>query len=150
MDISGEERINAARDVVWQALNDAEILKQCIPGCQKLEWISQQQLDAEIKVRIGVASITLKGRITLSNIDAPCSYTIAGEGVGGVAGFAKGSADVTLSEDGGVTILHYDAGGDAGGKIAQLGSRLVRNAAAKVAEKFFANFNAVVSATANV
>ncbi|MBB4567525.1 SRPBCC family protein [Rhizobium leucaenae] len=149
MDMTGEERIAAPRDVVWAALNDPDILKQCIPGCQSLEKISPTELTATVKLKIGPVSASFNGEVTLSNINAPESYTIFGEGKGGIAGFAKGGADVTLKEDGGDTILHYEAKAQVGGKIAQLGSRLVDSSAKKLAQQFFADFTAALNGQAS-
>lgn len=148
MDLTGEERIMAPRDIVWAALNDPEILKQCIPGCQTLEMKNPNELAATVKLRIGPVSATFNGDVTLSNIRAPESYTIAGEGKGGIAGFAKGGADVVLKEDGSETILQYDVKAQVGGKIAQLGARLIDSTSKKLAQQFFADFNAAVSAKA--
>ncbi|MDL2404656.1 carbon monoxide dehydrogenase subunit G [Rhizobium calliandrae] len=148
MDMTGEERIAAPRDVVWAALNDPEILKQCIPGCQSLEKISPTELTATVKLKIGPVSASFNGEVTLSNINAPESYTISGEGKGGIAGFAKGGADVTLEEEGGETILRYEAKALVGGKIAQLGSRLVDSSAKKLAQQFFAGFTAALNGQA--
>ncbi len=148
MDLTGEERITAPRDVVWAALNDPEVLKQCIPGCQSLDMKSPTELAATVKLKIGPVSATFNGEVTLSNINAPESYTISGEGKGGIAGFAKGGADVTLKEDGGETILQYQASAQVGGKIAQLGARLIDSTSQKLAHQFFSDFNAAVSAKA--
>jgi carbon monoxide dehydrogenase subunit G len=148
MDLTGEERITAPRDVVWAALNDPEVLKQCIPGCQNLELKSPTELAATVKIKIGPVSATFNGEVTLSNIDAPASYTISGEGKGGIAGFAKGGADVTLKEDGDETILQYRANAQVGGKIAQLGARLIDSTSQKLAQQFFSDFNAAVSSKA--
>ncbi len=145
MDMTGEERIAAPRDAVWAALNDPEILKRCIPGCQSLEQISPTELTATVKLKIGPVSATFNGDVTLSNIKAPESYTIFGEGKGGIAGFAKGGADVVLREDGNETILQYEAKAQVGGKIAQLGSRLVDSSAKKLAQQFFADFTAAIN-----
>ncbi len=145
MDMSGEERIAAPRDVVWAALNDPDILRQCIPGCQSLEMTSPTELSASVKLKIGPVSASFSGNVTLSNINAPESYTITGEGKGGIAGFAKGGADVVLKEDGAETILSYEAKAEIGGKLAQLGSRLVGSSAKKLAQQFFADFSAVVT-----
>jgi len=145
MDMTGEERITAPRDAVWAALNDPEILKRCIPGCQSLEMKSPSELAASVKIKIGPVSATFNGEVTLSNINAPESYTISGEGKGGIAGFAKGGADVVLEEDGAETVLHYNAKAQVGGKIAQLGARLVDSTSQKLAQQFFADFNAAVS-----
>ena len=148
MDMQGEERISANRETVWAALNDPDILRQCIPGCQSLELKSPTELSASVKLKIGPVSASFAGDVILSNINAPVSYTISGEGKGGIAGFAKGGADVTLTEDGDDTVLVYDAKAEIGGKLAQLGSRLVGSSAKKLAQQFFADFNAAVSGKA--
>jgi hypothetical protein len=149
MDMTGEERIAAPRDVVWAALNDPDILRQCIPGCQSLERASPTELTATVKVKIGPVSASFNGAVTLSNINEPESYTISGEGKGGIAGFAKGGADVALREDGAETILRYEAKAQVGGKIAQLGSRLVDSSAKKLAQQFFADFSAAINGKAD-
>ncbi len=148
MDISGEERIAAPRNVVWAALNDPEILKQCIPSFQSLERRSPSELSATVRIRIGPFSTVFAGEIVLSNIHAPDSYTISGEGKGGIAGFAKGSADVTLVEDGPETLLRYEAKAEIGGRLAQLGSKLIGSTSRRLARQFFADFNTVVSGKA--
>ncbi|MCA1405577.1 carbon monoxide dehydrogenase subunit G [Ensifer sp. IC3342] len=148
MDMTGEERIVARRDAVWQYLNDPEILRRCIPGCQSLEMKSPTELTAVVKVKIGPVSATFNGNVVLSNLNAPQSYTISGEGKGGIAGFAKGGADVTLVEEGDETVLRYDVKAEVGGKIAQLGSRLIDSTAKKLAQQFFADFNVAVSGAA--
>jgi len=145
VEMNGEERIAAPRQIVWEALNDPEILRACIPGCQELERISDTELSAVVKVKIGPVSATFKGDVTLENINAPQSYTITGEGKGGIAGFAKGGADVQLTEDGAETVLSYVVNAQVGGKIAQLGSRLIDSSSKKLAGQFFARFNEVVS-----
>jgi carbon monoxide dehydrogenase subunit G len=146
MDVDGEERIAAPREVVWRALNDPEILRQCIPGCQSLEKTSPTELVTTVRIKIGPVGASFSGEITLSNIHAPESYTISGEGKGGIAGFGKGAADVVLIEDGDETILRYVAKAQVGGKLAQLGSRLIDSASRKLAQQFFADFNAAVAA----
>jgi carbon monoxide dehydrogenase subunit G len=143
--MTGEERIAAPRDVVWAALNDPEIIKQCIPRCESFERISPTQFVAVFKVRVGPLSASFNGEVTLSNVNGPESYTISGEGKGGIAGFAKGGADVVLTTDDGETVLQYEARGEIGGRIAQLGSRLIASSAKKLAQQFFSDFNAVVS-----
>lgn len=145
MDMSGEERIAAKREVVWAALNDPEILRACIPGCQNLEMSSPTEMSATVKIKIGPVSATFNGEVTLSELNPPESYKISGEGKGGIAGFAKGGADVSLAEDGDETILSYKVDAQIGGKLAQLGSRLVDSTAKKLATQFFADFNAKVS-----
>jgi len=149
MDMTGEERIAAPRDAVWAALNNPDILKQCIPGCQSLDWVSPTELTATVKLKIGPVSASFNGEVKLSNINAPESYTISGEGKGGIAGFAKGGADVVLKEDGDETILQYEAKAQVGGKIAQLGSRLVDSSAKKLAQQFFSDFTAAINGQAN-
>ncbi|MBO9192832.1 carbon monoxide dehydrogenase subunit G [Rhizobium sp. 16-449-1b] len=148
MDFVGQERITAPRDAVWAGLNDPDILKGCIPGCQSLEFTGPNELVATIRVKIGMVPLTFTGEIRVSNIDAPQSYTLSAEGRGSIAGFARGSADVTLEDDGGETILHYRAGADVGGKIAQLGAKLIDSSSQKLAQRFFSDFNAAVSAKA--
>ncbi|SDP30569.1 hypothetical protein SAMN05428967_1539 [Phyllobacterium sp. YR620] len=145
MDLTGEERIVAPRDTVWKALNDPEILKACIPGCESLERISDTELAAVVGVKIGPVKARFKGKVELSNLNPPQSYTISGEGTGGIAGFAKGGADVTLIDEGAETVLAYVVNADVGGKIAQLGSRLIASTSKKLATQFFENFNAAVS-----
>ena len=142
MEFAGEYLINAPRQRVWDALNDPEILKQAIPGCQEIEKQSPTEMTATIKSKIGPVQATFKGAVTLSNLNPPEGYTIAGEGKGGVAGFAKGSADVTLSDgDDGGTLLRYEATGQVGGKIAQVGARLVEGTGKKLADEFFGAFD---------
>lgn len=146
MDMTGEERIAAPRAAVWAALNDPEVLRPCIPGCERLEWTSPTELAARVKIKIGPLSASFSGDITLSNMNPPVSYTISAEGRGGLAGFAKGAADVSLHEDGGETILRYVIRAEAGGRIAKLGGKLVDAAAAKLARNFFADFTAAAQA----
>ena len=141
MDMSGEERIAAPRDAVWAALNDPEILKACIPGCQSLTMKSPTELEATVKIKIGPVSATFNGEVTLSELNPPQSYTISGEGKGGIAGFAKGGADVTLAEDGNDTILSYTVKAQVGGKLAQLGSRLIDSTSKKLATQFFTDLS---------
>lgn len=145
VDMSGEERIAAPVDKVWAALNDPEVLKTCIPGCESLEKLSETELAAVVSLKIGPIKARFNGQVELKNLNPPTSYTIAGEGKGGVAGFAKGGADVALKEDGDATILTYTAKADVGGKIAQLGSRLIQSTSKKLAGEFFSKFNEVVS-----
>ena len=144
--IEGEERIAAPLNKVWLALNDPAVLKACIPGCQSLEKKTDTELAATVVLKIGPIKATFAGEVTLKNLNPPHSYTIEGEGKGGIAGFAKGGADVTLSEDGAdTTVLKYAAKADVGGKIAQLGSRLSTSTSKKLAGEFFSKFNATVS-----
>lgn len=139
--IEGEERIAAPVDKVWAGLNDPETLKQAIPGCQSLEMKSPTEMAATVVLKIGPIKATFQGEVTLKNLNPPNSYTIQGEGKGGIAGFAKGGADVTLVADGDdATILKYAAKADVGGKIAQLGSRLIESTSKKLAGQFFSTF----------
>ena len=145
--IEGEERIEAPLQKVWEALNDPAVLKACIPGCQSLEKKSDTELAATVVLKVGPIKATFAGEVTLNNLNPPHSYTIAGEGKGGIAGFAKGGADVKLTADGpNATILNYAAKADVGGKIAQLGSRLIESTSKKLAGQFFSTFNETVSA----
>jgi carbon monoxide dehydrogenase subunit G len=146
MDMQGEERIEAPIQKVWEALNDPEVLKECIPGCQSLEKKSDTDLEAVVTLKIGPIKAKFQGAVELKNLNPPHSYTIQGEGKGGIAGFAKGGADVTLKEDGAdTTILTYTAKADVGGKMAQLGSRLINSTSKKLAGQFFDTFNKKVS-----
>jgi uncharacterized protein len=146
--IEGEERISAPVQKVWEALNDPDILKECIPGCESLEKRSDTDLAAIVVLKIGPIKAKFTGAVTLKNLNPPHSYTIEGEGKGGIAGFAKGGADVTLDADGAdVTVLKYAAKADVGGKIAQLGSRLITSTSKKLAGEFFSTFNEKVSGT---
>ena len=144
--IEGEERISAPVEKVWAALNDPAVLKESILGCQSLEKTSDTDLAAIVVLKIGPIKATFNGEVTLKNLKPPHSYTIQGEGKGGIAGFAKGGADVTLTADGpDVTVLKYEAKADVGGKIAQLGSRLITSTSKKLAGQFFSTFNEKVS-----
>ncbi|TPM28143.1 carbon monoxide dehydrogenase subunit G [Mesorhizobium sp. B2-3-4] len=139
--MEGEEHIAAPVQKVWEALNDPEILKRAIPGCQSLEMSSPTEMAATVVLKIGPIKATFKGEVTLKNLKPPHAYTIQGEGKGGIAGFAKGGADVTLTEDGpDATILKYAARAEVGGKIAQLGSRLIESTSKKLAGQFFSTF----------
>jgi carbon monoxide dehydrogenase subunit G len=142
MDMSGQYRIDAPRDVVWAALNDPEVLKRCIPGCKELEQRSPTELAAKVALKIGPISATFTGEVTLENLDPPNGYMIVGQGSGGVAGFAKGSANVVLTEvEGGAgTDLAYTAKADVGGKLAALGGRLIQATSKKLADEFFSAF----------
>ena len=142
MEMSGKHQIAAPRQQVWDALNDPEVLKGCIPGCENIDKPSDTEMTAVVVAKVGPVKAKFKGKVSLSNVDAPNGYTIAGEGQGGVAGFGKGSAKVSLSDDGGGTVLEYTATASVGGKMAQLGSRLVDSTAAKMADDFFSAFAA--------
>jgi len=146
MKLSDEKRIEAPRDVVWAGLNDPDILKQSIPGCDTLTQVSDTEFEAEVRAKIGPVKAKFKGNVQLSDLNPPVSYRISGEGKGGAAGFAKGGATVTLSEDGDATILKYDVDADVGGKLAQIGGRLIEGSAKKLAGEFFNNFEAALKA----
>jgi len=143
--MSGEVQINAPRDTVYKALNDAEILKACVPGCEQLDKTSDTEFAAISVMKIGPVKARWKGKVTLSDLDPPNGYKISGEGEGGVAGFAKGGASVHLSEKDGGTLLKYDVDAQIGGKLAQLGQRLIAGAAKKMADDFFAKFAQAVN-----
>jgi len=145
MEMTGEFRIPAPRQRVWEGLNDPEILKSSIPGCQTIEKVSDTEFTAKVLAQVGPVKANFAGKVTLSDLDPPQSYTIAGEGSGGVAGFAKGSAKVNLEEDGVATLLHYAVQAHVGGKLAQIGSRLIDSVARRMAENFFTRFVAAVA-----
>lgn len=140
MDMSGERRIPASRQKVWDGLNDPNVLKACIPGCETLEKVSDTELKATAAVRIGPISARFNGRVQLSDLDPPRGYTISGEGQGGVAGFAKGGAHVHLDEDANFTVMRYQVNAQVGGKMAQLGARLIDATAKSMADAFFDRF----------
>jgi len=144
MEMSGEYRIQAPRDRVWEALNDPEVLKQSIPGCDTIDMQSPTEMSAKVTAKVGPVKASFTGQVTLSDLDPPNSYRISGEGKGGAAGFAKGGANVRLEEDGDATILHYEVNATVGGKLAQLGARLIDGTAKKMAGEFFTKFAAVV------
>jgi len=148
MDMTGERRIPAPRQTVWNALNDTEVLKSSIPGCDKLEKLETGELVASAAVKIGPISARFSGKVQLLDLDPPNSYRIEGEGQGGVAGFAKGGAVVRLSQDGSDTILTYEVKAQVGGKIAQLGARLIDATAKQMADAFFNRFVSTVEAIA--
>jgi carbon monoxide dehydrogenase subunit G len=148
MDMTGEYRIEAPREVVWRGLNDPNVLKQCIPGCESIEKLSDTELTAKVALSIGPVKARFTGKVTLSDLDPPNGYKITGEGQGGVAGFGKGGATVTLQPDGNATVLRYVATASVGGKIAQLGARLVDATAKKLADEFFSKFQAALGPVA--
>lgn len=148
MEMSGSYRIAAPRQAVWDALNDPEVLRANIPGCEELNKTGENGFEAKVRAKVGPVSAKFAGNVTLSDINPPESYTISGEGKGGAAGFAKGGAQVRLEEDGADTILHYTVDAKVGGKLAQLGSRLIDGTAKKMADDFFGGFAASVAATA--
>jgi len=145
MEMAGEFRIPAPRQRVWEGLNDPEVLKQCIPGCQTLEKVSDTEFNGRVVASVGPVRATFSGKVTLSDLDPPQGYTISGEGSGGVAGFAKGGAKVNLTEDGAATVLTYAVQAQVGGKLAQVGSRLIDGVARKMAGDFFGHFAAVMA-----
>ncbi|HVT51916.1 MAG TPA: carbon monoxide dehydrogenase subunit G [Dongiaceae bacterium] len=149
MDMTGEHQINAPRAAVWAGLNDPEILKQSIPGCEEVNRLSETEMTAQVTAKVGPVKAKFSGRITLSDIDPPNGYTLNGEGQGGAAGFAKGGAKVRLEDGpGGRTLLKYEVHAQIGGKLAQIGSRLIDGAARKMADDFFSGFAAAVESRA--
>lgn len=148
MDLSDEILIPAPRDQVYAALNDPEVLRACIPGCEELEKTSDTDLEAKVVLKVGPVKARFKGNVTLDPSGAPEHFSLTGQGNGGAAGFAKGGADVTLEEQGDQTLLRYDAKADIGGKLAQLGNRLVQSTSKKLAAQFFENFSQKVGGEA--
>jgi len=148
MEIAGEYRIAASKQTVWEGLNDPEILRASIPGCESIERHSDTSLSAVVKIKMGPVRATFRGKVTLSDLDPPNSYTISGEGEGGVAGFGRGSARVSLADVEGETLLTYTADAVIGGKLAQIGSRLVDSATRKLSKDFFEKFAKEVEAVA--
>jgi len=148
MDMAGEKRIAASREDVWRALNDPEVLKASIPGCEELEKVSDTEFTSRITAKVGPIKAKFSGKVELSDINEPVSYRINGEGQGGVAGFAKGGASVFLDADGAeATVLRYQVEANVGGKLAQLGTRLIDSTASKLADKFFEQFSDTVAPT---
>ena len=146
MEMTGEFRIPASRQRVWEALNDPEILKECIPGCETIEKVSDTEFTAKVVAKVGPVRATFGGKVNLSDLEPPKGYTISGEGSGGVAGFAKGSAKVDLDEEGAdATLLKYAVQAHVGGKLAQIGSRLIDGTSRKMASDFFERFAATVA-----
>lgn len=145
MDMSGEYVIPTDRQTVWEALNNPDVLRECIPGCESLEMTSENEMAATVTTKIGPVKATFKGEVRLENINPPEGYSIVGEGKGGIAGFAKGGADVHLEEVEGGTKLSYEAKAQVGGKLAQLGSRLIDSTSKKLADQFFSNFSKKVA-----
>lgn len=147
MQMNDSRSVPVSRDKVWAALNDPDVLRQCIPGCQSLEMTSPTDMTATVVIKIGPVKATFGGKVTLSDLDPPNGYRITGEGSGGVAGFAKGGAVIRLEAAGeNETILHYEVDSQIGGKLAQLGGRLIDSTARKLAGEFFTKFGAVVAA----
>lgn len=144
MTMSGEQQLTASREKVWAALNDPAILKACIPGCESLDVTGENEFAAVATNKIGPVKARFKGKVRLTDLDPPNGYRISGEGDGGIAGFAKGGASVALTEKNGGTLLTYNVEAQIGGKLAQLGQRLINGAAKKLADDFFAKFAATV------
>ena len=148
MTMKGEVALSADKQTVWAKLNDPEVLKACIPGCQTLDKAGENGFSAVVKVKVGPVSATFKGSVELTDLDPPNGYRISGQGEGGIAGFAKGGAKVSLADaEGGGTLLSYDVEANVGGKIAQLGARLIDGVAKKNADQFFASFAENVKAS---
>ena len=149
MQMNDSQRIPASKEKVWAALNDPDVLKQCIPGCQSLEMTAPNEMTATVVLKVGPVKATFGGKVTLSDLDPSNSYRISGEGSGGIAAFAKGGATVRLTEESpNVTILSYEVDAQIGGKVAQLGGRLIDSTARKLAGEFFASFGEVVGGAA--
>jgi carbon monoxide dehydrogenase subunit G len=145
MEMSGEYRIPAPRQTVWQALNDPDVLGRCIPGCESIEKTSETEMSAVVQAKVGPVSARFTGAVTLEDIDPPNGYTLRGEGKGGVAGFARGAAKVALADDGDGTLLTYKLDATVGGKLAQVGARLVAGTVKKMADEFFGTFSSLVA-----
>ncbi len=145
MELSDEIKIDAPKARVYAALNDPEILQRCIPGCEELIKHSDTELEAKVVLKVGPVKARFSGSVTLNTEGAPDAFSLTGQGNGGAAGHAKGGADVSLEEDGGTTLLKYTVKADVGGKIAQLGSRLIQSTAKKLAAKFFTSFAEVMA-----
>jgi len=149
MDVTGEYRIPAPRERVWAALNDPGMLARCIPGCRELRQTSPEEMTAKVALKVGPVSATFAGTVRFEDVRAPEGYVLVGQGNGGMAGFAKGRAAVSLAEDGGETVLTYEAEAEVGGKIASLGSRLIQSTSRKLADQFFGTFAAELGAPAS-
>ena len=137
MKMNGEFRVPTDRETVWRALNDPEVLKECLPGCQEIEKTSDTEMSATLVIKVGPVKATFAGGVTLSDVDPPNGYTLSGQGQGGAAGFASGEAKVRLVEEDGATLLQYECDAKVGGKLAQIGSRLIDSTAKKLAKQFF-------------
>jgi carbon monoxide dehydrogenase subunit G len=143
--LTGEQTIAVPRQTVWEGLNDPDVLRQCIPGCQSLERESEERLKATVQIKVGPIGAKFAGAVTLSDLDPPNSYTITGEGAGGAAGFAKGSAKVSLADDNGGTLLSYDVDAQVGGRMAQLGGAIIDATAKQLAGTFFRRFGEIMA-----
>ena len=148
MDMKGEYSIPAPREAVWAALNDVEVLKASIPGCQSIQRLSETEIEATVTAKVGPVKATFTGLVTLSDLDPPNGYSIRGEGKGGAAGFAKGGAKVSLADDPVGTRLSYEVDAAVGGKLAQIGGRLIASTAKKLADEFFAKFGEIAASRA--
>lgn len=146
MEMTGEQRIALPQQKVWEALNDPQILKACIPGCESIEKVSDNEYKVAMTAAVGPVKAKFSGKLLLSDLDPPNSYALAFEGSGGAAGFGKGTAQVALKTEGGETLLTYKASATVGGKLAQIGSRLIDGVAKKMSDDFFARFNQTVAA----
>jgi uncharacterized protein len=146
VDMTGEALIAAPRERVYAALNDIDVLRRSIPGCESIEWVSDNEMTATVVAKVGPVKAKFTGHVTLSDRKAPEGYTISGEGKGGAAGFAKGSATVRLEENDAGTLMTYQVRADVGGKLAQIGGRLIDGTAKKMADQFFTNFGEIVGA----
>lgn len=149
MQLTDSREIAAAPDVVWAAILDPEVLKQCVPGCQEMTGTPEEGFEATVVQKVGPVKATFKGQVTLSEMKEPESLTLTGEGKGGAAGFAKGGADVRLEPTETGTRLHYEVEAKVGGKLAQLGSRIIDGFAKKMADQFFTNFQEAVEGPAD-
>lgn len=146
MEMSGQQKIAASKEVVWAALNDVDVLKQCVPGCESIEKQSDTNMTAKVVLKLGPIKASFDSKLTLADLDPPNGYTIIGEGKGGPAGFAKGTAQVRLFGDGqNATVLNYHTKVDVGGKVAQLGSRLLDSTANRLSAQFFEKFGTIVA-----
>ncbi len=148
MEITGEFRIPAPRQAVWDGLNDPEVLRQCIPGCEALDKVSDTEFSGSIVAKVGPVKAKFQGGVKLSDLDPPNGYTLSGEGKGAAAGFANGTAKVRLRDDGDATVLSYDVDAQIGGKLAQVGARLIEGTVKKLSAEFFAKFGEIVAARA--
>ncbi len=149
MQLTGEYRIPAPRERVWEMLNDPDVLRASIPGCESLEAEGSDKFKAKVTAKVGPVKATFNGEVTLEDLNPPESYRIVGEGKGGVAGFAKGGADVNLAEDGSETLLSYTVDAQVGGKLAQIGGRLIDSTARKMADQFFGSFSELAAGPAD-
>jgi uncharacterized protein len=144
MKMQGERLIQAPQQDVWKALNDPVVFRQCIPGCEEMQKVSDNDFSAKVRAKVGPVSLTMTGDVHLSDLNPPVSYRITGQGKGGAAGFARGGADIRLEDKGGATLIAYDVDAQVGGKLAQIGNRLIDSTARKMADDFFSRFVAIV------